>query len=80
MIYEPVYSGPGKSGICVCGHRWEQHHLFCVMKQERIEQTHEGYILGGCLAHGFNEVEGMMLVDGEWVEHCYEYRDCGAIV
>ena len=72
---ERRYSGPGRSGICVCGHGWEQHHLCLVMNKEYIEATGEGYIVCECEAYGFNEAGGLQCVDGWWVEHCSGYRD-----
>lgn len=76
-MYEPRYSGPNRSGICICGCRWEQHHLGLVMRQEYAEQTGEGYVPEECEAFGFNEVGGLKLVNGEWVDHCHSYQDRG---
>lgn len=79
-VRTPRYSGPGRTGMCVCGHRWDEHHLMMVMRQEYLDETGEAYVPGACEAHGFNELEGLMR-DGdseEWVEHCFRYRDTGA--
>lgn len=73
--YQPRYSGPKRSGICTCGHSWEQHHRMIVMNSEYVRQTHEGYVLGECEHYGFNEIGGMKFVNGEWVEHCSQYHD-----
>jgi len=72
---QPRYSGPTRSGICICGHSWKEHHLSCVMRQEYIDDTEEGYIPEECCHYGFNESGGQQLVDGEWVEHCFGYVD-----
>jgi hypothetical protein len=69
------YSGENRTGICVCGHSWEVHHLGIVMNLEYIEQTKESYLPQECEAFGFNEAGGMMFVDGEWIDHCHQYRD-----
>ena len=72
----PQYSGPDRSGICVCGHSWDRHHRMIVMNKEYIEETQEGYVLGECTFHGFNEAGGMMQDENdEWVPHCSGYRD-----
>jgi hypothetical protein len=74
---EPRYSGKNRSGICKCGHSWEDHHLGMVMQQQYIEQTHEGYIPQECEAFGFNETGGMKYdeIKEEWVDHCQYYSD-----
>jgi len=74
-MYTPRYSGPNRSGICVCGHSWKRHHLGMVMRQEYANETNEAYIPQECEAFGFNEAGGMKLVDGEWVDHCQGYLD-----
>jgi hypothetical protein len=73
---EAKYSGPSRSGICVCGHSWESHHRMIVMNKEYYETTQEGYVLGECCFYGFNEAGGLMPDDnGEWHPHCFGYRD-----
>lgn len=75
-MHEPKYSGPGKTGICRCGHKWEDHHLCAVMNRIYWEQTKESYIVQECEFYGCNEVGGMMQnEDGEWVDHCHGYVD-----
>ena len=76
--FKPMYSGPGKTGICKCGHSWEEHHLGIVMNKECFEATQEGYVPQECEHYGCNELGGLMPgEDGEWVEHCGHYKDSG---
>lgn len=72
MIYKPRYSGSNRSGICVCGHKWDRHHLGIVMKIEYIEETGEGYIPQECEAFGCNEMGGL---DKDGNVHCFGYKD-----
>ena len=74
---EPRYSGPNRSGICVCGCPWHKHHLGVVMNMDYAEETGEAYILGECEAFGFNEVGGMKYNDEteQWENHCHAYKD-----
>lgn len=71
------YSGPGRTGICVCGCSWDSHHLGIVMNSAYREATGEGYVPEECETFGFNEVGGMKQVDGKWVDHCHRYEDSG---
>lgn len=71
-MYKPKYSGPNRSGVCICGHKWTRHHLGMVMRQEYIDATHEGYIPQECEHFGFNEMGGL---DEEGNEHCFGYKD-----
>lgn len=74
--YVPRYSGPNRSGYCVCGCKWDRHHLGLVMRMEYAEQTKEGYIPQECETFGFNEGGGRKLdADGVWQDHCHTYRD-----
>lgn len=75
--WKPRYSGEGRSGICVCGCKWEHHHLGIVMNPAYTEVTKEGYIPQECEAYGFNEAGGMKYnkETEEWEEHCNGYRD-----
>jgi hypothetical protein len=75
LTVQPRYSGPGRSGFCVCGHAWERHHLGVVLNADYFEATKEAYLPQECEAFGFNEVGGLMNVDGEWVDHCHRYVD-----
>jgi hypothetical protein len=70
--YQPRYSGPNRSGLCLCTHRWDDHHLGCVMNAEYYEQTGEAYVPEECEFHGFNETGGLG-PNGE--PHCGQYRD-----
>lgn len=74
---KPIYSGPTRSGVCVCGCRWDRHHLGIVMNPEYVKETKEGYIPQECEAFGFNEAGGMKYNrdTGEWDDHCHGYRD-----
>lgn len=77
--FEPRYSGPSRSGICVCGHSWEEHHLGVVMNRDYTRQTGEGYVPQECEHFGFNEAGGMEYnkETGFWEDHCHNYRDTG---
>ena len=77
--HEPRYSGPGKTGICVCGCPWDAHHLCIVMQKEYVDQTGEAYIPDECCRYGFNEVGGMKYnkETEEWEDHCHGYKDSG---
>ncbi len=66
------YSGPHRSGICICGHSWEVHHLGMVMNLAYIDETGEGYIPQECEFYGANEMGGL---DAEGEPHCGQYRD-----
>jgi len=70
--YKPRYSGPNKSGICKCGHKWEDHHLCVVMNTDFLEATGESYVPQECEFYGFNETGGL---DNEGNDHCRYYRD-----
>ena len=69
------YSGTGRSGVCKCGHSWEEHHLGVVMNRDFWVATGESYVPQECEFYGFNEVGGKQFKDGKWLEHCYGYRD-----
>ena len=71
-MYKPRYSGPDRSGICKCGHSWEDHHLGMVMQLKYIEETKEFYIPQECEHFGCNEMGGL---DAEGNEHCGSYVD-----
>ena len=74
---QPRYSGPNRSGTCLCGCRWDDHHLGCVMNPEYVKQTGEAYIPDECCAYGFNETGGKKFnaETKEWEDHCHGYRD-----
>ena len=68
------YSGPGRSGICVCGHTWEEHHLGVVLNEEYYKVTLEAYVPQECEFFGSNERGSL---DAEGNPHCHSYRDRG---
>jgi hypothetical protein len=45
------------------------------MNEEYFVATGEAYVPEECEAFGFNEVGGMKMVDGKWVNHCQYYVD-----
>jgi len=71
-VHKPRYSGPNRSGMCVCGHSWEDHHLGMVMNQDYWLATDESYVPQECEYYGFNEMGGCG-PDGKM--HCQNYRD-----
>ena len=74
------YSGPGKTGICKCGHKWDEHHLGIVLNKEYFKATGESYVPQECEYYGCNELGGMMPgPDGKWVAHCGCYVDSGDV-
>jgi hypothetical protein len=81
--YRSLYSGPGKTGICKCGHSWDDHHLGIVMNKEYFQQTGEEYVPQECEYYGCNELGGMMPnpkdPKGEWICHCGKYEDAGKV-
>jgi hypothetical protein len=76
--WKPRYSGPNRSGVCVCGHSWEDHHLGCVMNVDYANATGESYVPDECNFYGCNEVGGMQYVVEQWVDHCHRYVDSKA--
>jgi hypothetical protein len=74
--WTPRYSGPDRSGICVCGHSWKDHHLGCVLNPDYIKATGEAYIPGECEFYGWNETGGL---DAEGNLHCGSYVDRGKV-
>ncbi len=46
--WHPRYSGPNRSGICVCGHTWDTHHLGCVLNVDYAKATGEAYVPQEC--------------------------------
>ena len=68
----PRYSGPNRSGICKCGHAWDEHHLGVVLNNKYYEQTQEPYLPEECEYFGSNEIGGLNR-DGS--PHCDHYQD-----
>jgi len=69
-----IYSGPARSGICICGHRWDDHHLGMVIRPgaEITDGGPECYIPQECEFYGDNELGGL---DADGQPHCSRYRD-----
>lgn len=77
---QPLYSGPNRSGTCVCGHSWQDHHLSCVMNKFYYRETHEAYVPEECCHYGSNELGGLMPnpdpdAEDRYIDHCHGYRD-----
>lgn len=70
MTYTRIYSGEGRTGICICGHSWEDHHLG--MRMQGNDETKEGYVPQECEFYGTNEDGGL---DADGNDHCFGYRD-----
>lgn len=68
----PRYSGPNRSGVCICGHTWNDHHLGIVMNPDYVDETQEGYIPQECEFYGWNETGGL---DENGQPHCGTYID-----
>lgn len=64
------------SGICICGHTWEKHHLCCVVRLEAynwcVANNHPPYIPCECEYYGCNEMGGR---DKNGEPHCFGYVD-----
>jgi hypothetical protein len=73
--FKPLYSGPGLTGICVCGHGYRDHHIGMVMNEEYGNVTGEWEVPQECEAFGFNETGGM---DELGNYHCGQYVDSGS--
>ena len=69
---KPIYSGPECCGVCVCGHKWDEHHLDMVMNLQYFQETGETYLPQECEHFGMNEMGGL---DAEGNDHCHGYRD-----
>src|SRR3990167_1307440 len=72
---EPIYGGPNRSGVCICGHSWEDHHLGMVVRLGRYLTTdgHREYsIPQECEYFGCNEDGGL---DADGNPHCFGYQD-----
>lgn len=66
------------SGICRCGHSWEDHHLGVIVNTEVLKELaekypkHPYYIPQECEFFGCNEEGGF---DNNGNEHCLNYVD-----
>jgi len=45
------------------------------MNQEYAAATKEGYLPEECEFYGFNEVGGLIFINGFWKDHCQRYKD-----
>lgn len=60
------------SGVCLCGHSWESHHLGMVMNEEYFTLTGEATVPQECEYYGCNETGGQ---DASGNLHCNWYAD-----
>lgn len=66
------------SGVCVCGHSYEDHHLGLIMNSEILaeireqEPNHPPYLPQECEYFGCNETGGL---DTDGNIHCDNYQD-----
>ena len=44
------------SGICICGHKAEQHHGNCIARQETSDSMQSSIMFGECEHFGCNEM------------------------
>jgi hypothetical protein len=72
--WRPRYSGPGKCGVCVCGHPVEDHHCGVVCNPAYYAQTGEELVPQECEFYGCNEDGGL---DDKGELHCGHYVDAG---
>ncbi len=68
----PRYSGPNRTGMCICGHSWDHHHLGVVVRKEYVDETNESYVPQECEHYGHNEFGGL---DAHGNTHCFGYMD-----
>lgn len=66
------------TGVCKCGHSWEDHHLGMILnknyyeKLQEIAPGHPSYIADECEYYGCNETGGL---DAEGNPHCMRYEE-----
>ena len=60
------------SGICMCGHSWEDHHLNAVLNEDWFKATGESTFPDECEFYGCNEDGGK---DEHGEDHCQRYVD-----
>lgn len=78
MSFKPIIL----SGICKCGHSWEDHHLGAIINANTIKEMQEKFpkhpywIPQECEFFGCNEDGGK---DEHGEEHCYNYVDKDSI-
>ena len=72
------YSWTIITGICKCGHSWEDHHLGVIMNDavwtelKKTNPEHPPYVPQECEYYGCNEDGGM---DEEGNPHCGGYEE-----
>jgi hypothetical protein len=67
----PIFRKIIYSGICLCGHSYEEHHLGVVANPEAAAVIGD-YLPQECEFFGFNENGGL---DENGNEHCRHYVD-----
>ena len=72
MKYKPVYSGPNRSWVCICGHHWSDHRFGCVTNNQYYNETRESYVPEECEVYDCNETGGL---DTVGQPHCFRYKD-----
>jgi hypothetical protein len=66
------------TGMCKCGHSWEDHHLGVIVNADVIQsirskyQDHPLFIPQECEYYGCNEMGGY---DTDGNDHCHGYED-----
>jgi hypothetical protein len=66
------------TGICVCGHKWEEHHISCILNAEALENMRQSFrSVDGCLGDECEatQFEGFQFKKPEC--HCSMYWDKG---
>lgn len=72
---KPKYRWQIVSGMCVCGHSYEDHHLGFIMNEDTLRDLpadHPLYLPQECEFFGCNEGGGL---DEEGNDHCQQYID-----
>lgn len=78
LIMKDKYPWLIQTGICQCGHSYEEHHLSVIMNEDTMREIaainpeHPPYLPGECEHFGFNECGGR---DRDGNEHCYQYKE-----
>lgn len=63
------------SGICKCGHGWQEHHLGMIVNADAFKALPQGYppyVPQECEHFGHNEDGGY---DADGNDHCHGYED-----
>lgn len=70
-----------RTGMCKCGHSWEEHHLGMVLNTEAMKVYAEYdsplYVPQECEHYGSNEAGGLKYDEENdvWVAHCFGYEE-----